>query len=232
MELWTAFTIGLFGSLHCVGMCGPIALALPYQASTHIGTALNASIYNVGRAIGYGLIGILPGLLGKGLFIAGFQKNMSIGLGIFLVLAALFSFSLESKILAIPIFKRFNGWLQRQLGFLLKKRNQPTFFGIGFLNAFLPCGLVYVALAGAVTQSTIVGGMQYMILFGLGTIPLMLVMALAGQLINMRWRKYFRRLVPVFMLLFAMLFIFRGLNIDLPLDLRLWVEQGAELICH
>ena len=232
MILWTAFTIGLFGSLHCIGMCGPIALALPYQGNTKFATTFNALLYNFGRIFGYSIIGILPGLLGKGLFIAGFQKNLSLALGVFLLLAAIFSFNLERKIVTIPLIDRFNGFVQTRLSRLLKRRTRQTLFGVGFVNAYLPCGLVYMALAGALTQNSVLGGSYYMAMFGLGTIPMMLALGLSGQIISIRIRNMFRKMVPVFMLLFAALFIFRGLNIDLPLDLQFWIDQGSPPRCH
>jgi sulfite exporter TauE/SafE len=78
---WTAFTMGLVGSLHCVGMCGPIALALPYQNGSRWRAASNVLLYNLGRISVYALLGAVIGFLGKGLFLTGLQSYFSIGLG-------------------------------------------------------------------------------------------------------------------------------------------------------
>ncbi len=232
MELWTALTIGLFGSLHCVGMCGPIALSLPYQAATKVATGINALTYHGGRVLGYATIGILPGLLGQGLFIAGFQKNISLILGLLFFIGAIFSFGLKNRVSSIPGIRHLNGFIQRQLSQLLKKRSRKTFLSIGYVNAFLPCGLVYLALGGAVTQTSLISGALYMAMFGLGTLPMMFGLSLTGHLVSLKTRQYFRKLIPVFMLFFALLFVIRGLNIELPMDLRLWMDMGSPPMCH
>jgi len=232
MEWWTAILIGFFGSLHCIGMCGPIAMVIPYHSTSFHHGFLRSGLYNSGRIIGYAAIGILPGLFGQGLYLAGLQKNMALVLGMFLLIMAVFSFGLESRLTSIAIFRSFNQWLQKLLGKFLK---QPTNTGVlvtGILNAFIPCGLVYVALAGAVMQQNIWSGALYMGLFGLGTIPLMLGIGLAGPLIGIKWRNYLKRATPIFLILFAALFIFRGLNVNLPIDIQFWIDQGAQPMCH
>lgn len=232
MELWTAFTIGLVGSLHCVGMCGPIALALPYQGELRRQAAGNVLLYNLGRVLTYSVLGAVIGLFGRGLFLAGFQQQVSIGLGIALLLIALFSINVESQLLRIPAVQRINAWVKRQLGRLLNRSGAGALFGIGLLNGLLPCGLVYVAVVGAVTTGGVLHSMAYMGLFGLGTIPLMLATAMAGQFIDLRWRQRLRKLLPVFLVGFALLFLFRGLNFDVPIELRFWQEMDNVPMCH
>lgn len=232
MELWTAFTIGLVGSLHCIGMCGPIALALPYQGGNRWTAAGNLFLYNTGRVVTYSLLGALIGLVGKGLFISGFQSHLSIGLGIFLLLVAIFSINVESKLQKIPAIGRLNNWVKRNLAKLLHSNGPRPLFLIGLLNGLLPCGLVYVGVAGAVTMGSILSGMAYMALFGLGTIPMMWGASLAGQLIDVKWRNRMRKLAPAFLVFFALLFIFRGLNFDVPVDLRFWENLQEAPMCH
>ena len=91
MILWSAFLVGIVGSMHCVGMCGPIALALPYQSSTKLGQVANILLYNFGRILTYAALGILIGFFGKTFAIAGMQVYVSIGLGILLLLIAIFT---------------------------------------------------------------------------------------------------------------------------------------------
>ena len=230
--LWTAFTIGLFGSLHCVGMCGPIALALPYQQQNRWLAAWKVLLYNLGRATTYVLLGVLVGLLGKGLFLAGMQRWLSVGLGVSLLLIALFSISVESRLLSSSITGRFFLFVKTLLGKLLKNNRGTNFFRIGVVNGFLPCGLVYMAIVGAVTMGSISGSAYYMLLFGLGTVPLMLVAALAGQMVSLPVRNYLKRLYPLFLIALAALFIFRGLNFDVPHDFSFWEAMQNVPMCH
>jgi len=230
MAFWTAFTIGLFGSLHCVGMCGPIAMALPYQDRNRWLTLGNTLLYNLGRVVTYALLGGVIGLVGKGLFLAGAQQTISIVLGVSLLVIALFSINLEFQLLKIPAWQRWNAWLKQQLGFFLRKNTRSSLFVVGMLNGLLPCGLVYMAIAGAVTTFSPAGGMLYMALFGLGTIPLMLTAALAGNFASVKLRSHLRKVLPVILVGFAVLLILRGLNFDLPLDIQFWLEDPT--MCH
>lgn len=230
--LWTAFTIGLLGSLHCVGMCGPIALALPYQGQRPWAAAGNVLLYNLGRILTYSGLGLLIGLLGKGLFLAGFQAQFSIGLGVALLVVALFSINVEAKLLRLPVIQRLNDWVKIRLGKLLRNYNQRSLLLIGMLNGLLPCGLVYMAVAGAVTTGSAGEGLAYMALFGLGTTPLMMLTAMAGQFVSLRIRNHLRRIVPLFLIAFAILFIARGMQFHVPDDLRFWEGLQQIPMCH
>lgn len=232
MAIWTAFTIGLLGSLHCIGMCGPIALALPYQRGHRISAAGNVLLYNLGRVLTYTLLGTAIGLAGKGFFLAGAQSYVSVGLGVLLLVVALFSIDVESRILRLPFMRQLNTWVKTQLGKLLRNGGQKELFLMGTLNGLLPCGLVYVAIVGAVSTGTVWSSAAYMAAFGAGTIPLMLATALAGQFINLQWRARLRKLLPVFLVGFALLFIMRGLNFDVPIEFRFWEDLQAAPMCH
>ncbi len=232
MALWTAFTMGLIGSLHCIGMCGPIALALPYQGSRRVYAAGNLLLYNLGRVLTYALLGLVIGIFGRGFFLAGFQSYLSAGLGFALLLVAVFSINVESRLLRLPWMSRLNEWVKLQLGRLLRQRGAGKLFLIGMLNGLLPCGLVYMAIVGALTTANMFQGGLFMAFFGLGTIPLMLGTALAGQLISLEWRARLRRLLPAFLAVFAIMFILRGLNFDLPIELRFWQDMQNTPMCR
>lgn len=232
IEIWTAFSIGLLGSIHCIGMCGPIALALPYQGMSRFQAVRGVLAYNLGRIITYGLLGSVIGILGKGLWLAGVQTQLSLIIGISLVLIALFSISVETQLLRIPAVRRFNQWITLQLGKRMGQQGARASLAIGLLNGFIPCGLVYMAVAGAVASGSVFSGSLYMVLFGLGTIPLMAFTALAGQAVNLSWRQRLRKLAPVLMLVIAALFIIRGLQFQVPSDLRFWEEWQNMPMCH
>lgn len=232
MALWTAFMIGLVGSLHCVGMCGPIALSLPYQGKQRWMAALNVMLYNFGRVITYALLGLIIGVFGRGFFLAGFQSYVSIGLGVLLLFVAFLSIDIESHLLRLKQVRALNTWVKKQLGRLLSKGGSNKLLFIGMLNGLLPCGLVYMGIVGAVTTDSLFNSALYMVSFGLGTIPLMLSTALAGQFIRPQWRIRMRKLIPVFLVAFALLFIFRGLNFDVPIELRFWEDMQDVPMCH
>lgn len=224
--------IGLVGSMHCVGMCGPIALALPYQSTNRWLAGFRVLVYNFGRVITYAMLGVLIGFFGKAIFMAGMQIYISIGLGILLLIAALFSINIESRLLRVSYFGRLNVWVKKSMGRLFKSQKTSSLLSLGMLNGLLPCGLVYMAIAGAVGTGSVWQGAAYMALFGLGTIPLMFATAVAGQFINLNWRLRIQKLVPVFLVFFALLFIARGLNFNVPHEIRFWEYMQDTPMCH
>jgi sulfite exporter TauE/SafE len=230
--LWTAFTIGLFGSLHCVGMCGPIALAMPYDNSNKFQTIGKILLYNFGRTLTYVLLGILIGLLGEGLFLAGIQRWTSIFMGIGVLIIALFSINIESRLLHSNVVGRFFFFVKSQLAKHLKNSSHSAFFRTGFLNGFLPCGLVYMAIIGAVTMGSIEGSALYMFLFGLGTIPLMISTVLVGNLASFKIRNRIKKFYPAFLIALAFLLIFRGIQFDVPADFSFWEAMTNIPMCH
>ena len=231
MELWIAFSLGLLGSLHCVGMCGPIALALPLTAQEKGKVIVQSLLYNGGRILTYSLLGLFMGLMGWGIVLAGYQKIFSIALGIALILSALFSLSFERQLMKNDWFRKSYERLKTRLSQLLSLRTTSSAFKIGLLNGILPCGLVYVALAGAVACGHALNGAAYMAAFGLGTIPLMLGMMLFGNFYRATFLKL-RRWIPLGLVVFGLLFIYRGIMLEVPLDLEFWESTNFQIRCH
>ncbi len=232
MFFWVAFGMGLTGSLHCVGMCGPIALSLPYRGPGRLATLGNIAMYNLGRVATYSAMGLLFGLIGQGLHLAGLQSFFSVGVGVLLLLAALLSINLEERINRLPFLARLKGWVSRQLGALLRHSGPGRLFGVGMLNGLLPCGMVYMAIFGALSAGGVLDGMAFMALFGLGTLPMMAAIALGGHLLGLRFRRQAQRLLPVLLAAFAVLFIVRGLQIDLPDVFSLGGNPAETPMCH
>jgi len=212
-------------------MCGPIALALPYESTDRWSEVQAIVLYNLGRVTTYSIIGILPGLLGFGLSLAGYQKWVSFGLGLLFVLGALFSFRMKSGPFRMQFLDSFYQRITRQLGKLLSTQGRKTFFGIGVANGFLPCGLVYMALAGAITQSSVGGGAAYMAMFGFGTMPLMLLISFSKKRMGMRLRRALQMTTPLIILFFGFLLLYRSLMIDLPLNIDTWFLMGDPALC-
>lgn len=214
MEIWTAFLIGLFGSLHCAGMCGPIVLGLPSASESGSEFTMRKLIYNFGRIASYGIIGLVMGLFGRGLSLWTSQQYLSIALGIIILLRIF----LPGRIFPDDLFLgQLSFKLKGQFGKLLRSQSRLSNLGMGVLNGFLPCGLVYAALAGAISTGEAFKGMLFMIIFGLGTFPLMLVISLFGGVININIKRKFNRLIPFFAALLALVFILRGLNLGIPM---------------
>ena len=204
------------GSLHCIGMCGPIAFMLPLDRSNSWKQWGQLGLYHTGRLLAYGLIGLVFGLVGRGLYLFGFQQKISIAMGVVMIAAVLFPSRISRKWKLLQPLYRVLGGLQAALGNRLKKNSTDAFLSIGFLNGFLPCGLVYIALIGAMALATAEKGGLYMMAFGLGTIPLMSATALLGKMAKGRWLGRIRNWVPVFVVILGILFILRGMGLGIP----------------
>ncbi|MBZ0242385.1 MAG: sulfite exporter TauE/SafE family protein [Bacteroidales bacterium] len=215
-DLYTALTIGLIGSFHCIGMCGPIAVALPVGNRTTAGKFIGALLYNLGRAVTYGVLGALFGLLGKGIEMAGFQQWASIILGVVMILSVLFPFLFRGKISVDQLLSGYAARLIAKFRELFGRTSYKNLAVIGLLNGLLPCGLVYVAVAGAINTNKVVNGIAFMFVFGLGTIPVMMSVTMLGSVIGQRFRKQMNKLIPVFIVMLGILFILRGLSLGIP----------------
>ncbi len=102
------------------------------------------------------------------------------------------------------------------LGKELKKKTPDTFLTIGFLNGFLPCGLVYMALLGAIATGSALKGSLYMFVFGIGTIPLMTTAIYFSRFLSGVVRKKIQKAIPIFLVIIGFLFILRGLGLGIP----------------
>ncbi len=235
MDFITPLTIGLIGSFHCIGMCGPIVVALPLKKHNLISKISGAVLYNSGRVITYSVLGILFGLLGQGIHMAGFQQWTSILLGAAMIVSVLFPFFFREKITLGNLFTGFSARLIVRLRKLFTDRSYFSLLMIGLLNGLLPCGLVYVAIAGAISSGTVLTGALFMTLFGIGTIPLLLVATLASDAIGQRVRSKMQKVVPYFVFMLGVLFILRGMSLGIPfisptsekLEPHIKIEKGS-----
>jgi len=216
MILWTAFIVGLFGSIHCIGMCGPITLALPGFERNVPKIISSRILYNVGRTVTYALMGAIIGLAGEGISLAGAQRWVSIGSGVLLIVIVLIPMSVSSRFQLLKPAYHFTDYLKKKFGSLLRSNSVMSVFIIGILNGFLPCGLVYVALAGALATGSLVQGTLYMTFFGIGTIPLMFAFSVFGQFVGVSVRRKFNKVIPVFIVVLGIIFILRGMNLGIP----------------
>jgi len=214
--LVSAFILGLFGSFHCVGMCGPIAFMLPVDRSNTFKKITQIAIYHFGRLLAYSIIGLVFGLIGKSLYIFGFQQQLTIIIGVLMILVVLIPQQTFNKYnFSRPVYRLISK-VKSALGSAMKKKTMDTFLTIGFLNGFLPCGLVYMALFAAIAGGNALNGILYMAVFGLGTIPLMTTAIYFSQFLKGKARQRIQKAIPVFVILIGALFILRGLGLGIP----------------
>lgn len=214
--LFSAFILGLLGSFHCVGMCGPIAFMLPVDRTNKVKKISQITIYHIGRLLAYSLIGLIFGLIGKSLFIFGYQQQLSIIIGVLMILVVVIPQKTFNKYnFSKPIYKIISK-VKSSLGSALKKKTMDTFLTIGFLNGFLPCGLVYMALFAALASGNAASGSLYMAVFGLGTIPLMTTAIYLSHFLKGTIKQQIQKAIPVFVVIIGLLFILRGLGLGIP----------------
>ena len=232
--LYTAFLFGLISSFHCIGMCGPIAMMLPVDRANQAKKTSQIITYNLGRLIAYGTIGFVFGLLGKGFFLAGIQQKLSIFIGIAMILVILIPDKVFARYnFSKPVFKLISK-IKTTLGSQFKNKSYKSLLTIGLLNGFLPCGMVYVALFGAIAMQSVSFGVLYMILFGLGTVPMMSSVVYVNSFLTIPIRNKIQKIIPFAVVIIGMLFILRGLGLGIPYvspsDMSLYVQSTPT--CH
>lgn len=225
---WTSFIIGLSSGLHCIGMCGPLAMAIPINRSSNLRVLWGILQYNSGRISTYTLLGFLIGLIGLTATTFGVLQWISIVSGAFMVLFAWrtwFVHKLEQKLASFGI-QRF---ISFGMGNLLAGNSPFKLFLLGALNGFLPCGMVYLGLANALLSGNSFGGALSMALFGLGTFPAMIFVGFAANKVSSGVRSAFSKLVPVILTITGILVMLRGMNLDIPyISPKITITQNSD----
>ena len=232
--LYTAFIFGLISSFHCIGMCGPIAMMLPVDRNNQAKKVTQILTYQIGRLTAYASIGLIFGLLGRGLYLAGFQQKMSIFIGVAMIAVILIPEKVFAKYnFSKPVFKLISK-IKATLGSQFKNKSYKSLFTIGLLNGFLPCGMVYVALFGAIAMQNEYYGALYMMLFGLGTVPMMSSVVYLNSFLTISMRNKIQKFIPFAAIIIGVLFILRGLGLGIPYlspsDVSLFVQSASN--CH
>jgi sulfite exporter TauE/SafE len=214
--LYTAFFFGLISSFHCIGMCGPIAMMLPVDRNNPTKKVTQIFTYHIGRLTAYGTIGLIFGLVGKGFFMAGIQQNLSILIGVAMIAVILIPEKTFTKYnFSKPVFALISK-IKATLGSQFRNKSYKSLFTIGLLNGFLPCGMVYVALFGAIAMQNAGFGVLYMVLFGLGTVPMMSSVVYINSYLTLPIRNKIQKVIPYVAILIGVLFILRGLGLGIP----------------
>lgn len=215
-QYFAAFIIGLIGSLHCIGMCGPIALTLPLGNKSIFSRITNGLTYNLGRIITYTLLGIFFGFFGERLAVATTQQTISIVIGSLFIFSVFIPKRYLNSINPTGYFGKIILALKTSLGKIIQSPSLGSKLLVGLLNGFLPCGLVYAAIGGSIATGSLLDGAFFMFWFGLGTLPLMFSIYFLSNSINLSVRNNIKKLIPVFVILLGSLFILRGLNLGIP----------------
>lgn len=219
-HLELGFIIGLFGSFHCIGMCGPLAFALPRGDKGTVWLVLDKLSYQLGRALSYAVLGLIVGLIGRNIWLAGFQQTISIVFGAAIILyslSRLFGFSTKR----VANYHFVNGLIVKAI------QKKYGHFSVGLLNGLLPCAFVYVALATAINTSSAVQSSLFMFFFGLGTLPLMFAAAVGVSFAGQRLRKTINNILPIVSLLLGIWLVIRGLALDIPFLSPVLMGDGA-----
>jgi sulfite exporter TauE/SafE len=210
--VFTALIMGLTGSLHCVGMCSPLAMAV---GNMNTRAFLNRAIYNAGRIVTYGLLGLGIAGVGLALPISKFQNLVSILLAIILLLAGIGLLKVNIPIFSKAIAK-LTSTLKKLFTKFLNRKNFGSVFLLGTLNGILPCGLVWIALTYSLTLQSPLEGFSFMMLFGVGTLPVMLgFTSIVTQMLR-RFNFNFQYITSAMLILSGILLIVRVFIIHLP----------------
>lgn len=232
--IFAALIMGLAGSFHCVGMCGPIAFALPLNRTNNLTKTVGILFYNFGRISTYITLGVVLGLFGQGLKLAGILQQVSITIGVIIILSVIIPSVLKKISFTSTYYLKFNNWLKNKLGKYLTKKNNSSLLILGLLNGLLPCGIVWIAMVASIAYGSVSSGGQFMLFFGLGTFPMMFLLPYFSSSISATIRTKITRLIPYIMVLFGLLFILRGLNLDIPYISPPLSDDGTEIksCCH
>lgn len=227
--LISSLLLGLASSLHCVGMCGPLIMSVPVQHLPEGKKTIGILLYQLGRIGTYVVFGVIAGLLGWRVYAAGFQQLFSIMLGTILLLMLSGSFFLNKL--------HGSNWLNKsvtQMMFWAIQQQSPVgMFLMGAANGLLPCGMVYIALTGAMASGSIAGAALFMFSFGIGTLPALLGLAFWGVKLSWQTRHYMQKAVPYVVAMTGILLILRGLNLNIPYISPFLSERSTDTIsCH
>lgn len=202
----TAILLGLTASLHCVGMCSPLVMAVSSSSPQAVKSRL---VYNSGRIFTYSMLGALFSTVGVLLPIARYQYALSIAFGVVLLIIALLRIDRFNIPWITPVLLRFSSFLKNQFSGALRKKRMSSTFVLGTINGLLPCGMSFIALTYTILLQRPVDGMMFMMLFGIGTLPVMLGLTSVLAMLMQKLSLNFSRLSTVFMLISGVLLIAR-----------------------
>ncbi len=217
-DLLTIFIVALLGSLgHCIGMCGGFVLA--YSTSkieagrSKAFQSLAHTLYSLGRISAYMVIGAIFGYLGSVISFSLTAKGvLFIIIGILMILIGI-SLSGKLKFLTVIEHSLAQSKLFKKLfKIVIQSKSLPSFYLMGLLNGFIPCGLVYFFATASIASGSSVMGALVMGIFGLATVPALFILGMLSSFISqMSWRKNVLIIASVIIALYGAYTGFKGL---------------------
>lgn len=213
--IYSGLLLGLSSSFHCVGMCGPIAMAIPLDRSSNVRMISGALQYNIGRIITYAILGALVGTIGISIRAIGVLQWLSIISGAFLIIFAWRKY-LHKLLPSMPALSVVNKFTGKGMSAVMRSGSPFKLFFLGSINGLLPCGMVFVGLTNAVLTGNIVEGSLAMAMFGLGTLPSMFAVAFMANKLSSSFRTKMNKSVPYLLSIVGVLIMLRGMNLNIP----------------
>lgn len=207
--------IGLASSFHCIGMCGPISMAIPINRKNNWSILSGVLQYNLGRVFTYAILGFIIGSIGLTIESFGVLQWLSIISGILIILFAWRKWIGQSFHAKIPGLN-VNGMISKGIGSVMRSSFPAKLPLLGLLNGLLPCGMVYVALMNAMLTGENFSSSMAMISFGIGTMPAMMAVGFAAGKITGKLRSKLNSGVPYLLTIVGLLVILRGMNLGIP----------------
>lgn len=208
IALSTGLWLGLGSASHCLGMCGPIAMVLPFKNANGSYKWFAMALYHTGRMLTYIILGIVIGIIGSLFRWQGIGAWISIVTGIML-LGYAFKYAGLFRISTKISWKQPTNWIRNIWSQVSHSGNQAWFFPAGMANGLLPCGMVYAAAIVALGMRSMGETISVMTGFALGTLPVFILLPFAAKLFN-RTNKY-KYFIPILLFITSIWLILRGL---------------------
>ena len=233
----SAFFLGMIANLHCIGMCGPIALALPLKRDSKIEIINGILQYNLGRIFTYSLLGFLIGFIGLSIHLIGLIQGLSIATGIGIIMYAWRKHFNSNTLFSKLNFNFVQKFTSKNMGKIIQKNGSFKLLLFGMLNGLLPCGMVYTALFTSILAGSPRDSLFTMFFFGLGTLPGMILITLFATQITNKFRGRINKYLPYFLTIIGLIILLRGLNLDIPyLSPKAIIDKKTQQIniktCH
>ena len=210
-----ALSIGLTSSLHCVGMCGPIALSLGLESQNKLKFTLRNLTYQLGRVTTYTILGAILGLIGESLSFAGLQNYLSILIGVLMIIMVMIPKFYENGATQLRPINALMVKVKIALGKYLIKKDSSSLYVIGLLNGLLPCGMVYASLTAAIGLGSVYKSALFMFFFGLGTLPLMFATVFTIDFVLKKVKTFKSRLILVLGIIALLLIIWAEMAVGI-----------------
>lgn len=213
--LFYGLILGITSNLHCIGMCGPIAMAIPVNRTSNWTILSGILQYNFGRIFTYSILGALIGSIGLTFNTLGVLQWLSIITGVFLILFAWRKWLSTIFFTKLPL-PGIHSFVSKRLGKVFKSQSPFKLVIFGLINGLLPCGMVYFGLMNALLAGSPLTSSYAMIAFGIGTLPSMIAVGFAANRINSSMRQKMNKVVPYLLTIVGLLIVLRGMNLDIP----------------